>query len=145
MYDHILVPTDGSSGTATSIEQAAAIARDNEATVHVLYVIDQRLYRAASKDTKDEVVASLEEEGDLAIDDAVTRFEELGIEVVTERHPGIPYKSILAYADDHSIDLVVMGTHGRTGRDRVATLGSVTERVVKNADVPVLVVDIDGE
>jgi len=145
MYDHILVPTDGSDGTVESIDHASAIARDNDATVHVLYVIDERLYRAASKDTKDEVIKSLEEEGDHAIEDAVTRIEEHGVDVVTERRRGIPYKSILNYAGEESIDLIVMGTHGRTGRDRVATLGSVTERVVKQASVPVLVVDIDEE
>ncbi|MFB6188638.1 MAG: universal stress protein [Halapricum sp.] len=145
MYDQILVPTDGSKGTAKSLEHAAEIARDNDATVHALYVVDQRLYRAASKDTKDEVIASLEEEGEHALDDAVARLEDEGVEVATARREGVPYKSILAYADEEGVDMIVMGTHGRTGRDRMATLGSVTERVVKNADVPVLVVDIDGE
>ena len=145
MYDHILVPTDGSKGTAASIDHASAIARQNDAIVHVLYVIDKRLYRAASKDTKEEVIASLEEEGEHAIGEAVTQIEDNGAEVVTERRRGIPYKSILEYAEAEPIDMIVMGTHGRTGRDRIATLGSVTERVVKNADVPVLVVDIDGE
>jgi len=145
MYDRILVPTDGSKGTTRSLEHAAAIARDNDATVHALYVVDQRLYRAASRDTKDEVIASLEEEGEYALDDAVTRLEENGVDVVTARREGIPYKSILSYADEEDLDLLVMGTHGRTGRDRMATLGSVTERVVKNADIPVLVVDIGEE
>ncbi|MFW6435526.1 MAG: universal stress protein [Halovenus sp.] len=145
MYDRILVPTDGSKGTTRSLQHAASIARDNDATVHALYVVDQRLYRAASKDTKDEVIASLEEEGEHALDDATTRLEEHGVEVVTVSREGIPYKSILAYAEEEGMDLIVMGTHGRTGRDRIATLGSVTERVVKNADVPVLVVDIAEE
>jgi nucleotide-binding universal stress UspA family protein len=145
MYDHILVPTDGSDGTKRSIEHAATIARDNDATVHVLYVIDQRLYRAASKDTKDEVVATLQEEVERAIEDAVTQIEEYGVDVTSERVRGIPYKSILEHAEEEPTDLVVIGTHGRTGRDRIATLGSVTERVVKNANVPVLVVDIDKE
>ena len=139
MYDRILVPTDGSKGTTRSLEHAAAIARNNDATVHVLYVIDQRLYRAASKDTKDEVIASLEEEGEHALDDAVTRLEEHGVEVVTVRREGIPYKSILAYTEEEEMDLVVMGTHGRRGVSR-ALLGSVTERVVRLADAPVLTV-----
>jgi nucleotide-binding universal stress UspA family protein len=145
MYDRVLVPTDGSGGTAESVEHAAAIARDNDATVHVLYVVDQRQYRAAARDTKDEVIASLREEGELAVDDATTWLADEGVEVVSEIREGIPYKTILEYTDDESIDLVVMGTHGRTGRDRRVALGSVTERVVKNADVPVLVVEIDRE
>lgn len=145
MYDRILVPTDGSSATAETLDHAAAIARDNDATVDVLYVIDQRRYRAASADTKDEVKASLEVEGERAIEDAETRLADEGVAVATTIEEGIPYKTILDYAEDSDSDLVVMGTHGRTGRNRRVALGSVTERVVSNAAVPVLVVDIGAE
>jgi nucleotide-binding universal stress UspA family protein len=142
MYDDILLPTDGSKGTLETIEHAISIARDKEATLHILYAVDRRMYLAASKDTKDDVRRSLEEEGEIAIDDAQTRAEVTGLEVVTEMREGIPHKTILEYIDDAGIDLVTMGTHGKTGRDRMATLGSVTERVVQNSEVPVLVVDI---
>lgn len=145
MYERILVPTDGSRGTAESVDHAASIARDSEATVEVLYVVDQRQYRAASRDTKDEVIQSLREEGERAIDDATTWLVDEGVAVETEIREGIPYKTILDHADETDVDLVVMGTHGRTERDRRVALGSVTERVVKNAKRPVLVVDIDGE
>jgi nucleotide-binding universal stress UspA family protein len=64
---------------------------------------------------------------------------------VTEIREGIPYKAILGYAEETDVDAVVMGTHGRTGRDRLAHLGSVTDRVVENATVPVLVVDIGAD
>jgi nucleotide-binding universal stress UspA family protein len=43
------------------------------------------------------------------------------------------------------VDVIAMGTHGRTGRDRLANLGSVTERVVENAAIPALVVDIGDD
>jgi nucleotide-binding universal stress UspA family protein len=145
MYDRILVPTDGSKGTSESVAHAASIARDRGATVEVLYVVDQRQYRAASRDTKDEVIESLREEGERAIDDAVTWLADEGVDTETEIREGIPYKTILEYADETDVDLIVMGTHGRTGRDRRVALGSVTERVVKNSKRPVLVVDIDGE
>ncbi|TKX51858.1 universal stress protein, partial [Halorubrum sp. SP3] len=52
---------------------------------------------------------------------------------------GTAYRSIHNYVDDHGIDVVVMGTHGRKGIDRYL-LGSVTERVVRTSDVPVLTV-----
>jgi len=145
MYDRILVPTDGSKGTAESIDHATAIAREQDATVVVLYVVDQRQYRAASRDTKDEVIESLREEGERAVDEAATWLAEEGVDVETEIRDGIPYKTILKYADESEIDLVVMGTHGQTGRDRRVALGSVTERIVKNTTKPVLVVDIDSE
>ncbi len=142
MYDDILLPTDGSSGTVEALEHALAIAADRDATVHVLYVVESRLYRAADDETKDDVRATLEEEGDRALEDARIRVEDAGTECVTARREGVPQKTITGYATETGIDLVVMGTHGKTGPERMASLGSTTERVVKNADQPVLVVDI---
>jgi nucleotide-binding universal stress UspA family protein len=145
MYDRILVPTDGSSGTAKTLDHACAIASDNDATLHALYVVDRRLFLAAEDDTKDDVRASLENEGDTALDEARARADDAGVEVVTERREGIPHRTIVDYAAEIDADLVAMGTHGRTGRDRLAALGSVTERVVETADRPVLVVNIEED
>lgn len=143
MYDEILLPTDGSSGTVDVIDHAIAVAADRDARIHVLYVVDKRLYTAATDDSKDEVRQSLEEEADHALDDARVRIEDEGLDCRTERMEGIPYNVITDYADDAGIDLVVMGTHGKDGPKRVANLGSTTERVVKSADVPVMVVNIE--
>jgi nucleotide-binding universal stress UspA family protein len=146
MYDRILVPTDGSSGTDETLEHALHVAADNEATVHALYVVDRRLFLAADEDTQDDVIATLEAEGEAALDAVETAGDEAGVEVVRERREGIPHTEITDYAAEIDADLLVMGTHGRTGRDRVASLGSVTERVVENVGRPTLVVDIgDGE
>jgi nucleotide-binding universal stress UspA family protein len=142
MYDDVLVPTDGSSGTGETLDHALSIARDNDATVHAVYVVDQRQYRAAESDAKEEVVRSLETEGERALENVRVRVEETGLDLETELAEGIPNREIAACVESAGIDLVAMGTHGPTGRDRVATLGSVTERVLKNVDVPVLVVDI---
>jgi nucleotide-binding universal stress UspA family protein len=142
VYDEILLPTDGSSGTVEALEHALTIATEKGARVHVLYVVESRLYRAADEGTTAEVRRSLEEEGDRALDEARVRVAEAGLDCVTERREGIPEKVITAYADEADVDLVVMGTHGQAGPERVASLGSTTERVVKRADQPVLVVDI---
>ncbi|AWB27475.1 universal stress protein [Halococcoides cellulosivorans] len=144
MYDRILVPTDGSTGTARTLEHAASIANAFDASVDVLYVLDERMYQAASEDATEDVIRSLEEEGDRAIDDAVTRLEDDGVEATGHLERGIPYRDIIAFSEDNAVDLIVMGTHGRSGRDRLAKMGSVTDRVVKNADVPVMVVDIEA-
>lgn len=143
MYDNVLVATDGSSGTTETLAHAVSIARDNEAVLHGLYVVDRRLFLAAEKDTQDDVHQSLKEEGEVALDDISVRGEEAGLTVETRMEDGIPHKTITDYAEAEDIDLVVMGTHGRTGRDRVANLGSVTERVVESSPVPVLIVHID--
>lgn len=142
MYDEILLPTDGSTGTSETVAHAVEVARDNDARVHVLYVVDQRRYQAADEETKAEVVKSLEVEGDRAVEDIEVRLEEAGLTVETAIRDGVPNREIVDYVTEADIDLVTMGTHGRTGRDRVANLGSVTERVLKAVDVPVLVVDI---
>jgi len=142
MYETILLPTDGSSGTTEALEHALTIADDQDATVHVLYVLDKRHYMAASDDSKDEIRRSLEEEAERAIDDAEVRLEEEGIDCETSSIEGIPHKAITDYAADEGMDLVVMGTHGKTGPERLASLGSTTERVVKNSEKPVLVVEI---
>lgn len=142
MYDDILLPTDGSKGTTETVDHAIAIARDNDATVHVLYVVDSRRYRAAESDTKDEIVKSLEVEGERAIEDLQVDLEDAGLVVETEMRDGIPHREIVDYVGEAGIDLVTMGTHGRTGRDRVQNLGSVTDRVVEDVETPVLVVNI---
>jgi nucleotide-binding universal stress UspA family protein len=57
---------------------------------------------------------------------------------------GTPHQAILDYIGEHDIDLVVMGTHGRTGLDRYL-LGSITEKVVRLSDAPVLTVRMPAE
>ena len=73
---------------------------------------------------------------ELAHDDAVRCV------VVTETREGVPHDTILEYAEEADVDVVVMGTHGRSGLDRYL-LGSVTERVVRSAEVPVLTVRME--
>jgi len=143
MYDNILLPTDGSSATVQALDHARSIAEDKDATIHVLYVLDKRHYLAADDDMKEEIRRSLEEEGTRALDDARISIEDSGLEAQTEHIEGVPHKTIVEYANEHGMDLIVMGTHGKTGRDRVASLGSTTERVVKNAEKPVFVVELE--
>jgi nucleotide-binding universal stress UspA family protein len=143
MYDDILLPTDGSSGTVDALDHAITVASDQDARIHVVYVLDKRLYTAASDESKDEIRQSLEEEATVALDDAQVRIEDEGIECVTVGEEGIPYTTIVDYAESEDIDLVVMGSRGQAGPDRMVNLGSTTERVLKNASMPVLVVDID--
>ncbi|QIB73588.1 universal stress protein [Halogeometricum borinquense] len=145
MYNSILVPTDGSDGTKKALEHAIEIATLSDATIHVLSVVDRRLYLAAGEEQKDELQGSLHEDAVTAVNDVATTVREADVECTTAVRDGIPYRCILDYADEHDVDAVVMGTHGRTGRDKLASLGSVTERVVQNTSRPVLVVSIGRE
>jgi nucleotide-binding universal stress UspA family protein len=142
MYDSILVPTDGSEGTKKALEHAMEVASLSGATIHVLSVVDRRLYLAAGEDQKDELQDSLREDAVAAVDGVAETVRDADVDCTTAVRDGVPYRCILDYAEEHDVDVVVMGTHGRTGRDKLASLGSVTERVVQNTSRPVLVVSI---
>jgi nucleotide-binding universal stress UspA family protein len=89
----------------------------------------------------DELQAKAEAYGTDLVERVADRFGD--VQTRTEVRSGNPHETILDYTDEHDIDLVVMGTHGRTGLDRYL-LGSVTEKVVRTSDVPVLTVRGDG-
>ncbi|OVE84503.1 universal stress protein [Natronolimnobius baerhuensis] len=132
MYQDVLIPTDGSDGTRRSIEHGLAIADQFGATVHALSIVPEG------------PLGTLEaEEATPAAHRAVERVqleaEAAGVDVVTAVEHGVPHEEILDYTDAHDIDMVIMGTQGRTGLDRVL-MGSVTERVVRMSDTPVVTV-----
>jgi nucleotide-binding universal stress UspA family protein len=145
MYEHVLVPTDGSDGTMQALEHALDIAATRDATIHALSVIDRRLYLAAGEEQKSDVKASLETEAHEAVEGIADAAAEAGVDCTTVVRDGVPYREILDYAEEGPIDLIVIGTHGRSGRDKLANLGSVTERVVEHTETPVLVVRMDTE
>jgi nucleotide-binding universal stress UspA family protein len=142
MYDSILLPTDGSDGAAEALEHAIGAAEAYGASLHVVSVVDRRVILAADAEEKADVRAELVDDAGAAVDELATRAEEAGLEVATATPEGVPHREILAYADREDLDLLVLGTHGRTGREKRLNLGSTTERVVKAVDRPVLVVDI---
>ncbi|MBX0285219.1 universal stress protein [Haloarcula salinisoli] len=141
MYDAVLLPTDGSEGTRAAVEHAIDHANRYDAALHVLYVVDARI--GGARETTPEIVfAELEEQGRQAIEgvQSQARGADVGtIEGVVAR--GDPHQAILDYVTAEDIDLVVMGTHGRTGLDHYL-IGSVTEKVVRLSDVPVLTVPL---
>jgi len=138
-YDTVLVPTDGSDEVSRALGHALRTATDHDATVHALYVVDGRMLRAAG-DERETVAADLHGRGEDAVAAVAERAGEAGVEAVTAIREGTPDVAIRDYAADVDADVVVMAPHGRTGRERLRSLGSVTERVVTDAERPVLVV-----
>ena len=138
MYDHVLFPTDGSEGADVALEHAIDHALQYDATLHVLYVIE-KTYPALEAGAPD-LLKTLEEHGEQALEEARSQAKAAGVESIQGSVAGgSPYRQILDYIDEHDVDLVVMGTHGRRGLDRYL-LGSVTEKVVRAAGCPVLTV-----
>jgi len=144
MYDSILIPTDGSSGMASVAEQALALAEQFGASVHVLYVVDDRAYASVPDDARHRIRETLEADGQTATKTIAERAVDRGLAVSREVRWGNPPGAILAYADENEIDLVVMGTHGRTGYERYL-LGSVAEKVVRMAKRPVMTIYVESE
>ncbi|QSW98871.1 universal stress protein [Haloterrigena alkaliphila] len=140
MYDDILIPTDGSETISETLTHGLPIAERDAATVHALYVVDSRVTAAATDETGPELERSLEAEGRDAVADVEDAAADRGLETVGEVRKGTPSKAILEYADERGIDLIVIGTRGKSPREKVASLGSVSERVVDNASIPVFVV-----
>jgi nucleotide-binding universal stress UspA family protein len=138
MYDQVLVPTDGSTASEEAIERAIDLAKQYDATLHALYVVDSGAYASLEAGT-DIVVDELRTKGTEAVETVAERAEDAGVPVETTVETGIVHRSIVDYVDTEGIDLVVMGTHGRTGVGRVL-LGSVAEKVIRTANAPVMTV-----
>lgn len=136
-YDRILVPTDGSGCARRGLQLAIEQARQFGATIHALYVVDQGIGRAGDWDI---VVERQEREGEEALDTAGELGTEAGIDVQKHLRRGHPAEEILDFVSANGIDLIVMGTCGRSGFDRIRHAGSTTERVIRRATVPVLAV-----
>lgn len=140
MYDDILVPTDGSDAALEAVEHAFPIAERFDATIHVLHVIEAALVgHSAPALDRDSVREALQDEGERAVTAVEERAADRGVASTGDVVEGVPETAILEYADDHGIDMIAMGTHGRDGLDRYL-VGSVTERVIRRTDVPVVVV-----
>jgi nucleotide-binding universal stress UspA family protein len=148
-YDTILVPTDGSEGALAAAEHAIGLADRYDAAVHVLAVVDvddvalttptdtdlgdlKSTLRTQAQADIDEIVSMARAEGQ-PTEAAIVPDTEEAILV------GVPHRSIVDYVEEEGVDLVVMGTHGRQGLQRVL-VGSVAERVVRTAPCPVMTI-----
>lgn len=134
MYDAILVPTDGSEGTRRAIENACYLADLADATLHALYVIDDR----GAAGEWDVAAEREESRGERAVEAVADAASKRSVPIEKHLRRGTPFEEILAAADAYDVDLVAMGTNGRTGFDRFVHAGSTAERVVRYAHVPVM-------
>lgn len=140
-YDDILVPTDGSASAAAAVEPACEIAAQFDSRVHALNVVNLGDVATGSEYTlPKDLIDTLESQGETETERVATRAREFGAETVTEVVSGFPASEILDYAAENGIDLIAMGTTGRTGLNRFL-MGSTTERIIRHADMPVLAVN----
>ncbi|MFP4633110.1 MAG: universal stress protein [Halobacteriota archaeon] len=141
-YEKLLLPTDGSKASFESAEEGFDLAEALDADVTVVSVVEDAL-------VEDKIYGSppadVERVRQLASDSAeklADRARERGLEADEVVKAGDPAEEIVELAEDGGFDLVVMGTHGRGGLDRLL-LGSVTDKVVRTSSVPVVTVGSD--
>ncbi len=138
LFAKIMVATDGSDKNRHAVDKALEIARECGSTLYAVYVIDESMLTSSPADVSLEAVYStLKSEGD----QAVKRVKEMAKDVPVEGVvlSGKAAREIVSFAGKEKIDLIVIGTQGKTGLQRLL-LGSVAESVIRTADCPVLVV-----
>jgi nucleotide-binding universal stress UspA family protein len=144
MYDKILVPMDGSGNSECVLEHVKAIATgchvSNVILLRVIepfpaYYMDYKISEAFIRQAQE--AAKLD--AGKYLTGIAAKMKNEGMSVVTITLEGNAADTILNYAAQNGVDLIFMSTHGRTGISRWA-LGSVTDKVVRGANVPVMIV-----
>ena len=145
MYTHILVPVDGSPTSNRGLEEAVKLARLTGASLRLMHVVDQLVYAASMEGfgamTAD-LIPLLREGGEKILMTAKERVEASGVPVDTvlfDSFAGRVCDLVVAEATKWPADLIVLGTHGRRGVERIF-MGSDAEQIVRLAPTPVLLV-----
>ena len=138
-----LVAIDDSEPAWTALEYALTERSADELTVvHVLDPGSAGIYQSIagghSADAED-TQTDREKEAQALFDRAREQAEKHGVTLTTETTSGSPARALVAYAEEHPTDEIIIGSHGRSGGSRIL-LGSVAETVVRRSPVPVTVV-----
>ena len=153
MLTKILVALDGSELAERALPVAQDLAGLSGASIHLIQVVSRQPEAEASRSVKSDGPISSELEQGLArqlVESRIMRgkgyLERVeaqvkieGLQVESALLEGAPEEKIVEYSREHGIDLVVIGSHGYGGVKRLL-LGSVTDRVIRSCEVPVLVV-----
>ena len=153
MFSNILVPLDGSEFGDKALPLAQDLAKSSGATIHLIQVISRQPEFEAMHSRGGESPTVLEMEIDSArrlidarttrgkghLEAVATQLQSDGIKVETAIREGAADENIVEYAKERGIDLIVMSTHGH-GALRRFFIGSVTDRVIRSCETPVLIV-----
>jgi len=143
MFKHILVPVDGSSTSQLAIDKAIGLAKAFGSQVTTIFVIDPYPFTGVGTDFaygQAEYLSAATAEANAAIKAATDAFQAAGVSVkssVVEAHAA--WRGVIQTAESLQADLIVMGSHGRSGLEKLV-LGSVTQAVLSHTKLAVLVV-----
>lgn len=143
MFKHILIPVDGSPTSMTAVAKAAGLAKAFGSQVTAVYVVDPYPFTGVGADFaygQSQYMNAATAEANTALDATRKAMEEAGVSVNTVIGEGhAVHDGILQALESTGADLIVMGSHGRRGLEKLV-LGSVTQRVLGVVHTPVLVV-----
>lgn len=141
----ILVPTDFSENAQHALSYATELAKRCSAKLHLLHtpVIPTYLLMDLSYSPGPEAVTRILNESQDALDQQAEGLAAAGLEYFSVIREGTVHEVIRDYAREHDVDLVVVGTHGRSGVSKLM-YGSVTERVIKTVHTPIIVIPPEG-
>ena len=143
MFKHILVPVDGSQTSLNAVSKAAEMAKVFGSAVTAVYVLDPYPFTGVGADFaygQAQYLSAATAEANKALEDVNKAMADAGVPVKTLIGEGhAVHEGIVRVGDNVGADLIVMGSHGRRGLEKLV-LGSVAQRVLQTARVPVLVV-----
>ncbi len=143
MFNHILVPVDGSNTAQVAVGKAIELAKAFGSTVTVIYVIDPYPFTGVGTDFaygQAEYLSAATAEANAAVKAAKDNFSGASVKVdtsIVEAHTA--WRGIVEAGTSLQADLIVMGSHGRSGLEKLV-LGSVAQAVLSHTKLPVLVV-----
>lgn len=137
----ILIPIDGSEYSMHAVEYGISIAKTHpDVQIMIVHVIDEVVLDKLTKiNERENFERELKNDGQRHVSYAVGIAEKEGVKTTSLIAKGRPFEQIVHLAKDLNMDLIVMGTYGRRGAERIL-IGSVAERVIEYAHCPVLVV-----
>ena len=143
MFKHILVPVDGSATSMLAVTKAAELAKAFGSEVTAVYVLDPYPFTGVGADFaygQAQYLSAATAEANKALEDVQKTMADAGVAVKTLVGEGhAVHEGIGRVLSSVDADLIVMGSHGRRGLEKLV-LGSVAQRVLQTAHVPVLVV-----
>jgi len=142
VFKKMLVPVDGSAASRRAGKLAIELAKGYSTEIVALHVVDVAslplLARTTGK-SRDEIKNELVREGEHLLAELKREAEKEGVELITQVEVGTPHRVIVDTATHERVDLILIGKVGVRGPRRII-IGSVTERVIADAQCPVLVV-----
>ena len=135
----VLIPTDFSELSKRTVEEALPVVKKLGASVVFVHVLERLDHPDDMTALFDEGYAYLMDRSRALLNDLVVKAKQAGIEASAELKNGVPHMEIVELAQQKGVDLIIMGTHGRTGFNHLM-MGSQTERVLRKAVCSVMTI-----